>query len=310
MADVEPLHALHYDLARTGGLQPVRRAALRRDRRRAAGGARRALALQRRAHRPARRATATPTRTPPAARRLACRRVVRPGPAAGAVGARAGLHRPGRAGAHAPRLPRARARRGLRRRAGSARTSARTPGPKEDRLRLTRATRPTCRRSSRCSPTPTGAAWAALAPRTEPPPVGRRATDDDGTVNRLWRVDRRSARSRPSSARSRRAELLIADGHHRYETARVVRRGDRRRGPAPLRADVPRRARGPGPDRVPDPPAGARSDAPTSTRRWRRRSGATSRSSELDDTVRARAAVRRRRSGSATSTPTSGGRSC
>jgi uncharacterized protein (DUF1015 family) len=45
-------------------------------------------------------------------------------------------------------------------------------------------------------------------------------TDADGTVNRLWRVadpERLEAVTRALAD----AELLIADGHHRYETARV-----------------------------------------------------------------------------------------
>ena len=46
-------------------------------------------------------------------------------------------------------------------------------------------------------------------------------TDDDGTVNRLWRIDDSRPRSQPSTTRSTTTELLIADGHHRYETARV-----------------------------------------------------------------------------------------
>src|SRR5204862_1230424 len=45
-------------------------------------------------------------------------------------------------------------------------------------------------------------------------------TDDDGTVNRLWRVDDADAIEAVRRAISG-EELLIADGHHRYETARV-----------------------------------------------------------------------------------------
>src|SRR5205085_408967 len=44
--------------------------------------------------------------------------------------------------------------------------------------------------------------------------------DDDGTVNRLWRVDDEAVLERVHAAVAPR-ELLIADGHHRYETARV-----------------------------------------------------------------------------------------
>ena len=45
-------------------------------------------------------------------------------------------------------------------------------------------------------------------------------TDPDGTVNRLWRVTDAEAIAAVQAAAGE-AELLIADGHHRYETARV-----------------------------------------------------------------------------------------
>jgi uncharacterized protein (DUF1015 family) len=45
-------------------------------------------------------------------------------------------------------------------------------------------------------------------------------TDADGTVNRLWRVSEPGTIQRVQNALQDR-ELLIADGHHRYETARV-----------------------------------------------------------------------------------------
>ena len=88
------------------------------------------------------------------------------------------------------------------------------PGPKEDRLRLTRATR------ANLSPIfslHAGDAYAALAP--DGAPWGE-ATDEDGTRNRLWRV---ADPGRVAAAQEvlAGAELLIADGHHRYETARV-----------------------------------------------------------------------------------------
>jgi len=117
---------------------------------------------------------------------------------------------------------RARTRRGILARVrvtdygpGQIRPHERThPGPKEDRLRLTRATR------ANLSPIfslHAGDAYGALAP--EGAPWGE-ATDEDGTHNRLWRV---ADPDRVAAAREvlARAELLIADGHHRYETARV-----------------------------------------------------------------------------------------
>ena len=66
---------------------------------------------------------------------------------------------------------------------------------------------------------PGNEAWRALDPATSEPPWGE-ATDDDGTVNRLWRVDDETAIESVKRALGN-TELLIADGHHRYETARV-----------------------------------------------------------------------------------------
>src|SRR5213076_569705 len=43
---------------------------------------------------------------------------------------------------------------------------------------------------------------------------------DDGTLNRLWRIDDAQAILAVKQALAP-AELLIADGHHRYETARI-----------------------------------------------------------------------------------------
>ena len=93
------------------------------------------------------------------------------------------------------------------------------PGPKEDRLRLTRATRANLSPIFSLYADPAQAAWAALEPHTGADPYAT-VTDDDGTVNQLWRVEDESA---IASVRETLAgeELLIADGHHRYETARL-----------------------------------------------------------------------------------------
>jgi uncharacterized protein (DUF1015 family) len=104
--------------------------------------------------------------------------------------------------------------------AGRIRPHERThPGPKEDRLRLTRATKANLSPIFSLFSDPAGAAWDALARFTEQAPWGE-ATDDDGTVNRIWRVPEETAIERVTNA-LKDAELLIADGHHRYETARV-----------------------------------------------------------------------------------------
>src|SRR3954470_14471454 len=93
------------------------------------------------------------------------------------------------------------------------------PAPKEDRLRLTRATRANLSPIFSLYDDPAGAAWSALAPHLEGDPWGE-ATDADGTLNRLWRVEDGAAVARVGMALQD-TELLIADGHHRYETARV-----------------------------------------------------------------------------------------
>jgi uncharacterized protein (DUF1015 family) len=100
--------------------------------------------------------------------------------------------------------------------AGRIRPHERThPGPKEDRLRLTRAT------GANLSPIFSlydGDAWPAVAPHLAEP-FGE-VTDADGTTHRLWRIADPVAIAAATEAMAP-AELLIADGHHRYETARV-----------------------------------------------------------------------------------------
>jgi uncharacterized protein (DUF1015 family) len=101
--------------------------------------------------------------------------------------------------------------------AGRVRPHERThPGPKEDRLRLTRATRANISPIFSLYSDPAQAAWQALAPATDDPPQGE-LTDSDGTRHRLWRVSSPEAIAAVQQA-TRNAELLIADGHHRYET--------------------------------------------------------------------------------------------
>ena len=93
------------------------------------------------------------------------------------------------------------------------------PGPKEDRLRLTRATRANLSPIFSLYDDPANAAWAAVEPFTHGTPWGV-VTEDDGTVHKLWRVEDPDAIA-AYQAVLRGTELLIADGHHRYETARV-----------------------------------------------------------------------------------------
>src|SRR5215210_1615600 len=104
--------------------------------------------------------------------------------------------------------------------AGRIRPHERThPGPREDRLRLTRATNANLSPIFSLHSDPAGAAWGAVEAATEQPPAGE-LTDDEGTTHRLWRVADADAIAAVQAA-LRDAELLIADGHHRYETARV-----------------------------------------------------------------------------------------
>ncbi|MFL5836681.1 MAG: DUF1015 domain-containing protein [Solirubrobacteraceae bacterium] len=104
--------------------------------------------------------------------------------------------------------------------AGRIRPHERThPGPKEDRLRLTRATEANLSPIFALYDDRRHLAWSELADNTAGPPFAE-ATSDDGTMNRLWRIDDDESLD-IVEARLDGTELLIADGHHRYETARV-----------------------------------------------------------------------------------------
>jgi uncharacterized protein (DUF1015 family) len=102
---------------------------------------------------------------------------------------------------------------------GTVRPHERThPGPLLDRLELTRAT------GYNLSPIfslSTEDAWPLVAPSLPDEPWGE-ARDEDGTVNRLWKVED-PAVHQPVTECLADAQLLIADGHHRYETARAFR---------------------------------------------------------------------------------------
>jgi uncharacterized protein (DUF1015 family) len=103
---------------------------------------------------------------------------------------------------------------------GTIRPHERThPGPKEDRLRLTRATRANLSPIFSLYSDPDLRAWRALEPATHGEPFGE-VTEPDGTRDRLWRVTDPEALATVRDALAG-VELLIADGHHRYETARV-----------------------------------------------------------------------------------------
>jgi uncharacterized protein (DUF1015 family) len=93
------------------------------------------------------------------------------------------------------------------------------PGPKEDRLRLTRATRANLSPIFSLFADRDGAADGALERAAAGEPFAS-AHDHEGTRNTLWRIAEPEAVAELQGALAD-AELLIADGHHRYETARV-----------------------------------------------------------------------------------------
>src|SRR3954451_2313800 len=218
MADVEPLNALHYDLSKVGGLQPV--AAPPYD---VIDAAQRAQLVGRSPYNVVEVDLPQNGADPYAHAADVLRRwsdegiVVRDGEPAlwalaqdytgpdGARRTRHGVFARVRVEDYGP---------------GRIRPHERThPGPKEDRLRLTRATKANLSPIFSLYDDPANAAWGALAPHLDTEPWGE-VTDPDGTVHKLWRVDDPQAIDAFKQALSG-TELLIADGHHRYETARV-----------------------------------------------------------------------------------------
>ena len=90
------------------------------------------------------------------------------------------------------------------------------PGPKQDRLELTRATRHNLSPIFALSSVD---AWPLVEPRLESDPWAE-VSEDDGTVHRVWRISEPEVHQAVAATLAP-AELLIADGHHRYETART-----------------------------------------------------------------------------------------
>jgi uncharacterized protein (DUF1015 family) len=93
------------------------------------------------------------------------------------------------------------------------------PGPKKDRLDLTRATR---HNLSPIFSLSTEDPWPLVAPAIEGEAPWGEATDAGGTLTRVWRVGDPAVHARVSELLAG-AQLLIADGHHRYETAIAYR---------------------------------------------------------------------------------------
>jgi uncharacterized protein (DUF1015 family) len=105
--------------------------------------------------------------------------------------------------------------------AGIVRPHERThAGPKEDRLRLLEASGADIGLLFMLLDDPTGAIRAAAAP--EGPPLVE-ARDLRGERHRLWRVTDPAAVGRVQALMADRS-VIIADGHHRYETAVAYRR--------------------------------------------------------------------------------------
>ena len=291
MADIQPLRTLRYDTSVAGPLERPDRPSLRRDRRRACGPSWRAASPYNvvEIDLPESYDGARPQH---ARRSWRERGRARPGGRAGHLGAAPGLHRPRRQRrAPAPASSRACAWRTTA--PGASGPHERThPGPKEDRLSLTRATRANLSPIFSLFPDPSGAARETLGAGHE-----RRA---------VRRGDRRRGHAQHALAGRgpgpiaalqgalADAELLIADGHHRYETARVYAdevggEGDHR---YVLMLLV--RARGPGPPDLPHPPPAHR---PEGRRRQAdrdpRRGAARLRDRGAGRPARARAAGRR-----------------
>jgi len=218
MADVQPLNALHYDLARVGGLQPV--AAPPYD---VIDAAQRAALLAQSPY----NAVAIDLPQSDGDPYAHAAELLRGWAADGIVVRDAEPALWALEQDYTGPDGRRRTRRGVFARvrvedygAGRIRPHERThPGPKEDRLRLTRATRANLSPIFSLYDDPAGAAGAALAEHAAGAPWGE-VTDGDGTVHRLWRVAEPSAIAAVHAALAT-SELLIADGHHRYETARV-----------------------------------------------------------------------------------------
>jgi uncharacterized protein (DUF1015 family) len=94
-------------------------------------------------------------------------------------------------------------------------------GPKQDRLELLRHTHAHCGQLFMLYPDPAGQVDALLDRAAQAPPIAD-VTDELGTRHRVWKV---TDPAWLDSARALMADkkLLIADGHHRYETALAFR---------------------------------------------------------------------------------------
>ena len=93
------------------------------------------------------------------------------------------------------------------------------PGPKKDRLDLTHATK---HNLSAIFSLSTRDPWPLVGPAIEGEEPWGEARDESGTVTRVWRVGDPAIQAQVTELLAG-AQLLIADGHHRYETAIAYR---------------------------------------------------------------------------------------
>jgi uncharacterized protein (DUF1015 family) len=93
------------------------------------------------------------------------------------------------------------------------------PGPKQDRLELMRATR--CNLSPIFSLS-TEDPWPAVQRETEMEDMFGEVRDPTGAVTRFWQLENPEVHENVAEVLAD-AQLLIADGHHRYETAIAYR---------------------------------------------------------------------------------------
>jgi uncharacterized protein (DUF1015 family) len=91
-------------------------------------------------------------------------------------------------------------------------------GPKKDRMELLRHTHAHCELIFMLYPDAAGAVDALLDRAAQAPPLGE-VTDEYGAVHRIWKIGGDS--DIPDLMADK--KLLIADGHHRYETALAFR---------------------------------------------------------------------------------------
>lgn len=95
-------------------------------------------------------------------------------------------------------------------------------GPKKDRIELLRHTQAHFGQIFMLYPDPGLTIDRLLDQAAQDPPIAV-VTDEYGTVHRLWKISDRT-RIREMQQLMKDKKLLIADGHHRYETALAFRR--------------------------------------------------------------------------------------